>query len=207
MKVNLTVGIPAWLDKIFSQPVLAYRKFKYGYPFRRISLGQGKFTIVDQQDFYRFNMFNWCPRVQGPNIYAVRFTGDTKKNNRVISLHREIMNAPKGLLVDHRNNDSSDNHRGNLRIATAYQNGQNRRIKKKETAWSQFVGIYFDKGRRNWIYQVRANGKLVSTGRFATEIEAARARDRAAIKYHGEFARLNFPKEDYINEIRNTNDA
>ena len=204
---RIEIKVPDWLDRICAWPVVVYRRRKYGYPFRRISLGQGKFTIVDPQDFYQFNIFNWCPRVQGQNIYAVRFTGDTKKNNRVISLHREIMNAPKGLLVDHRNNDSSDNHRGNLRIATAYQNGQNRRIKKKETAWSQFVGIYFDKGRRNWIYQVRANGKLVSTGRFATEIEAARARDRAAIKYHGEFARLNFPKEDYINEIRNTNDA
>jgi hypothetical protein len=116
------------------------------------------------------------------------------------------MGSPAGLLVDHRNRNRLDNRRANLRIATRSQNMQNmKRRKNKADTSSQFVGVYSDKSRGLWAYQLRANGKVVSVGRFATEIEAARARDIAAIKYHGEFARLNFPREDYINEFPLTN--
>jgi hypothetical protein len=80
------------------------------------------------------------------------------------------------------------------------QNAKKR--KKKADATSQFTGVYLDKNGHTWDYQLKANGKIVATGRYPTEIEAARARDRAALKYHGQFARLNFPREDYINEIK-----
>ena len=103
------------------------------------------------------------------------------------------MRAPRGLLVDHRNGDGLDNRRDNLRLATHSENMMNR-PKIKSPTTSRFVGVYFDKARRLWVARIHLNGKCIWLGRFATEIEAAKAYDEAAKKYHGEFARLNFPE-------------
>jgi intein-encoded DNA endonuclease-like protein len=104
------------------------------------------------------------------------------------------MNAPPGLLVDHRNNISLDNRRDNLRLATHSQNNCNR-PKRKNTS-SRFIGVFL-RDRNKWAAQIRYKGGRIWLGLFDNEIDAAKAYDAAAIKYHGEFARLNFPREDY----------
>jgi hypothetical protein len=200
MKVNLTIGIPAWLDRICAWPVMEYRKYKYGYDYRRINLGEGRFAIVDQEDFYRLNNFHWGAKGEDQLIYAMRFVIEPNKKGKIVSMHREMMNAPKGLLVDHRNGDTLDNRRSNLRLATHSQNMSNRgKLKKKAT--SQYIGIFLEKSSGRWVVKTTHNNKSIWIGRFDSEIDAARAYDRAAIKYHGEFARLNFPREDYIDEV------
>jgi hypothetical protein len=199
---NINVRIPNWLDKIFAWPILFFRIRKFGYPYRRIYLDEGLWTIVDPQDYYRFGCFKWCLDGHDGKFYAVRDARVGLDYTIRVRLSREIMQAPKGTFVDHHNGDSLDNRRDNLRIATRCQNMQNaKKRKNKANASSQFIGVYLDKNGRTWNYQLKANGKIVSTGRYATEIEAARARDLAAIKYHGEFARLNFSREDYANEL------
>jgi hypothetical protein len=93
----------------------------------------------------------------------------------------------------------------NLRVATRRQNTCNRRKTKSKTS-SQYIGVYFDKYSQLWAAKIKYMDKTIWLGRFKSEIDAARAYDRAAIKYHGEFARLNFPREDYANEILSAND-
>ncbi len=191
MFTKLTISIPVWLDRIFVWPVMVYRRQRYGYTFRRIYLGQNKFTIVDQADFYSLNNFQWCLQQKDQNTYVVRFILNPGKRVTIVSMHREIMNPPKNLFVDHRNNDGLDNRRQNLRLATPSQNMCNRRKRTSKTS-SRFIGVCFDKGTGRWCAHIKAEGKTKWLGRFSSEIDAAKARDNAARQYHGEFARLNF---------------
>ena len=108
-----------------------------------------------------------------------------------VRMHREIMNAPAGLLVDHKNRNPLDNRRANLRLATHSQNMQNRG-KFRSNATSQFIGVCLVKKTGKWKAQIKHQKKYIFLGEFDSEIDAAKAYDAAAIKYHGEFARLNF---------------
>ena len=189
MKINLTIGIPVWLDFIFTCPLLAYRLLRFGYTYRRIYLGEDEWTILDQQDYYRFGNLKWTISGNGKKFYATRFLKIAPGQTKTLRLHREILNAPADLLVDHINSDTLDNRRANLRLATHSQNTCNSRIKSKGS--SRFRGVQFRK-RRGWVAITYKDKKMIWIGTFDSEIEAARAYDAAAKKYHGEFARLNF---------------
>jgi len=193
MKVNLTIGMPEWLDCIFVWPVMLYRLLKYGYTYRRIYLGESKWVILDQKDYYRLSGFKWYVNGNGVNFYAFRNMVVGPGLTRMKSMHRDIMNAPKGILVDHRNHDTLDNRSSNLRLATHSQNTCNKQNKRAGCS-SQYRGVSFDRKRKYWNVQVVLEGKYVFFGRYKSESEAARAYDEAARKYHGEFARLNFPE-------------
>jgi len=191
MKVNLTIGIPSWVDLICAWPAMMYRRWKYGYTYRKIYLDEGKWTILDLKDYYRYAGFKWCIGGNKGKFYAIRGQMISPKDSKIVQLHRLIMDAPKGLLVDHRNSDSLDNRSANLRLATYSQNQCNKR-KSKNTS-SKFKGVSFRKGRKKCIACIKVGGKQLWLGQFESEIEAAKAYDEAAKKYRGEFACLNFP--------------
>jgi hypothetical protein len=206
MTTKITITIPVWLDKLFTWPVLLYRRLKFGYAYRRIYLGDGEWTKVDVDVYYRLGHLKW--HLKGSKVkkfYAVRDVKTGPGVTKMLGLHREIMNQPKGLLVDHLDGNSLDNRRANLRVATWAQNAQNRQ--KKQNTSSRFKGVSFHKRYKKYSGTIFHRGKNLLLGWFDNEIDAARAYDRAAIKYYGEFARLNFPREDYINEILLTRNA
>lgn len=196
-RFNISFIVPVWLDRFCSWPACAYRKFKYGYPYRKIPLGQGLFTIVDPADFYWLNNYQWIAYGKPDCPYAVRFDFTTARRLKSVSMHREIMKPRRGLLVDHHNGDSLDNRRDNLRLATHWQNTCNRRKTKSKTS-SKFIGVYFDKRTGKWAAKIKCKSNTIWLGRFVTEIDAARAYDEAAKKYHGEFASLNFPQDKKV---------
>jgi len=194
MSAKLTITIPEWLDKICVGPLMLYRRLKYGFSFRKIYLGENEHTIVEPADYYWVGKFKWILLGTGYNLYAVREVRIGPKKTKRMYLHRAIMKPPKRRLVDHRNTDSLDNRRANLRLATHAQNIYNRRKTSKKT-WSRFIGVSFDRNSPAWVSCIDYKRKRIHLGRFDSEIDAARAHDKAARKYHKEFARLNFPEE------------
>jgi len=100
--------------------------------------------------------------------------------------------------IDHINTISYDNAWSNLREASHAQNKAN--VNKFSSNSSGFKGVCWDKRRKKYVVHICVEGDQKHLGYFKDIIIAARTYDRAAIKYHREFARLNFPLEDYLNE-------
>jgi len=198
---SIQIKIPIVLDLCFAWPVLLYRLARYGYPYRKIPLGEGRFAIVDPLIFYSLNKFHWTIEGREDCIYAVRNVVTNSRHSKTVRKHREIMKAEPGVLIDHRNVNPLDNRIANLRPATLAQNMHNRRKIRRKTS-SRFIGPCLEKESNLFRVNLMHEGKRIYVGRFANEIDAARAYDRAALKHHGELARLNFPREDYIDEIK-----
>jgi len=163
-----------------------------------LPLSQNKFAIVDADDYDRLNKYKWCVSRARHTNYAMRRTkGKRVKGKRVnrklVLMHRFIMNAPRHLVVDHRNHNGLDNRRENLRLCTRAENSRNRRPFRLNG--SKYKGVSWDKERKLFVASIRCNGKYYHLGRFKSEIKAAKAYDKKARELFGEFAYLNFPNE------------
>ena len=157
---------------------------------KRIPLTQGKYAIVDDEDYEQVNQYKWLAQRKGPNWYASRQTGG-RLNQRTIYLHRFILYAPSGVLVDHKNGDGLDCRRANMRLCNRAQNGQNRGFNCNNK--SGLKGVAWSKIANRWVAQIMVDGKRHHLGYFTSPEDAALAYDEAARKYHGKFAWVNFP--------------
>lgn len=150
-----------------------------------IQLTQGKRAIVDEEDFEKLSQYSWVYHSKGYAHTTVRLKSGRRTT---VKMHRMILNAPKGIQVDHENLDGLDNRKSNLRLATQSQNMMNRKVQKNNK--SGYKGVNF----RGFTYRARiqVEGKLIRLGNFKTAVEAARAYDTKAKESFGEFANLNF---------------
>lgn len=158
--------------------------------------GIGKFVLVDDENHDHLSKVKWCVHKSGSTFYARRVICPH------VRMHRLIMNAPNGMVVDHIDGNGLNNQKSNLRLATMSQNGANRRPLMK-TKSSKYLGVHrtiikwtLKNGEKRscigWVAQIAINKKGITIGRFKTEEEAAKAYDEAARKYHGDFANPNF---------------
>ena len=151
---------------------------------KEIELSKGKVTIVDDDDFDALSKFEWyCS-----HNYAVR--DDWNGGNRIgIRMHRVIMNCPKGMVVDHINNNPLDNRKVNLRICTQSENMKNMKVHVNNK--SGYRGVSYSKERKKFCAYISVENKTKGLGRFDTAKEAAEAYNKAAIEHYGEFANVN----------------
>ena len=173
---------------------------------KKIKLTQGKFALVDNEDFDYLNQWKWCVVRRKNNYYAERRATakerETSANN--IKMHRVIINAQPGFLTDHKDHDGLNNQKCNLRSCNNSQNKANS-IKQKGQTSSKYKGVTWDASVNKWVAQKRFNKKTIKLGRYKSEEDAAIAYDKIAIKLHGEFAYLNFPKEKRAGEYGELN--
>ena len=154
----------------------------------RIPLSQGKFAIIDEEDFEEVSRHKWHIAGADRN-YAL----STSKRLR---MHRLIVKASPGEIVDHANCDGLDNRRENLRITTHALNIANQRPIRGGV--SRYKGVSKLRSDESWYAYITKDKKRTHLGSYNSEEEAAMAYDRAAVVLFGEFSRLNFP--DRINE-------
>lgn len=156
---------------------------------REIKLTQGKATLVDDDDFEWLSQWKWYANKQGNKYYAMRNVSIGNGRHRVIRIHREIIQTPEGMYTDHIDGDGLNNQKSNLRICTNQQNQFNRGGSNGTS--SKYKGVHWYKQTKRWHARIKINGGLNHIGYFNNEEEAAIAYNEAAVKYYGEFAKLN----------------
>jgi hypothetical protein len=159
-----------------------------------IKLTQGLFAIVDDDDYEVLMTHKWCAHRFGTRFYA-----DSGKsvNGKIkgFLMHRVIMNVtnPK-IQVDHINGNTLDNRRENLRKCTNSENCRNAKMKSTNTSGYKGVRPHVVRkkdGKQVWRAMICVDGKDRGLGLFLDKKEAARAYNKAAMRFYGNFAKLN----------------
>jgi hypothetical protein len=142
--------------------------------------------LVDKDDLAELSRYKWH-RV---NAYAYRSKKSKGKQTNTL-MHRQIMDAPKGVQVDHINGNGLDNRRSNLRLAS--QSGQSANSTSQRTSTSRYKGVSWHSKRDLWRATIRFGGKSRHLAYGTDQRSLAKVYDTAAIAAFGEFACLNFP--------------
>jgi len=141
----------------------------------------GSVVQIDAADLHLLSSGKWAVNDHAGYLYA--------HIGKRVYLHRMIVAAPKGAMVDHANGDTLDNRRQNLRLATNSQNQANRlKLQKKHG----FRGVCWHRQFRKYQAGIKVNGKSVHLGLYDSAESAARAYDAAAREHFGEFGYQNF---------------
>lgn len=146
------------------------------------------FTFVDDEEYDELSKHKWTAHEKGSVIYAERRIV-VKGKSVLLLMHQTIMGSLAQKLHDHRNGNGLDNQKSNLRPCTHKQNIQNQ--KRNSTNKSGFKGVSWKKNQSLWIAQITIDGNNLNLGCHICIVKAAYLYNCAAVKYFGEFARLN----------------
>jgi len=168
---------------------------------KEITLTQGMVALVDDEDFEWLNQWKWCVNKKTYAKRAIYKNGEIQ----ILLMHRDIMNAQKGMQVDHIDHNCLNNQKSNLRLCNNSQNQMNCNTKGGKSKYKGVVLKIKNRSQtlkngkiKTYYYskpfyaQITVNSKKKFLGYFKTEMQAAIAYDEAAVKYFGEFANLNF---------------
>ncbi|WP_435007950.1 HNH endonuclease [Tundrisphaera lichenicola] len=149
-----------------------------------IQLTQGKVAHIDDGDWLLVAPYRCYAKLDRSTgrYYAYN------KNHRLI-MHRVIMEAETGQIIDHIDRDGLNNRRQNLRFSDKYRNQMNRG--KKKSSVSKYKGVWWNTRKQRWIVRFNWLGKDHYVGAFKDERIAAQAYNEAILPLAGEHSRLN----------------
>lgn len=154
-----------------------------------IKLTKGQHTIVDAEDYELLTIHKW--HVSGKKYKRyVKASIHRFEKRKEMYMHRYLMWAENHEYVDHIDGNPLNNQKNNLRKCTNSQNMANQGTSKVNKTGYKGVKL-FSKGK--YAAQIQVNRKGIHLGYYSCPKQAAHAYDKAAKKYFGEFARLNFP--------------
>ena len=152
---------------------------------KEIKLHNGMLAIVDDEDYEYCNQFKWYAVKSRNTFYAGRAPLDG--NKKLILMHREILGVHGNLQVDHRNYNSLDNRKENMRVCTPQQNNQNQRCSKRNKFGAK--GVTWCKISKKFRARIATGEKRIHLGCFNVLGDADSAYRIAEEKYFGEFSR------------------
>lgn len=147
-----------------------------------VALSRGLVALVDDEDAHLIAGHVWhaTSADQARTNYAVSRNG--------VAMHRILLGAKVGEIIDHIDGDGLNNRRSNLRKCSHAENMRNRKANAKSA--SRFKGVR--RGHAGaWRVTIESNNERIELGQYASEEEAARRYDRAARILHGQFAKTN----------------
>lgn len=150
-----------------------------------IKLTRGKQAKVDDDDYDMLMAYKWQASFYG---YAVTNTS-RRSGRRVMWMHREVMRAVDGQIIDHIDGDTLNNQKSNLRFVTESQNHWNQRTRKDSKSGLKGVDSYRAKYGR-WRAYIKVGKKKCHLGYFSSAELAHEAYKEAAIKHFREHARF-----------------
>jgi hypothetical protein len=161
---------------------------------KEIPLTQDKVTLVDDADFDWLSSWKWYAwREPTSGLFYAHASSKIYRGNwsaRPLSMSRVLMQPTNGQLVDHRDRDTLNNQRCNLRLCDRSENNLNRLHPRK----GQYRGVFLVKGcpKRPFHARLSFRGVRYYGGYHATAEGAAKAYDELVNKHCPEFGLLNF---------------
>jgi hypothetical protein len=147
---------------------------------------KGELILIDDEMLEPLGASAWFTDKDG---YA-RTNLTTPRGRKCVKMHRFIMGLQNGApgQVDHIDGNRLNNRRTNLRLCTQSQNNCNRGPAPSNT--SGYKGVGWNKRRRKWVAKIKINRKVHFLGHFTNPECAYEAYKVAAVKFHGDFAKV-----------------
>jgi hypothetical protein len=179
-KIKTIVQIDEYNNAFF---IIYYKNIKYK-------------ILIDIRDKNKIEKYKWHIHKYFNYLYIQGNTSQGKYNQKMQQLHRFLLDVEDiNILVDHRNGDTFDNRRDNLRQVNKSQNAINSKLRSDNK--SGYKGISWDNTRNKWVVRLRLKDKYLFLGQFDCIEDAFRVRQEAENKYYGEYNRENL----YENKI------
>lgn len=164
---------------------------------KEIVMSSGQTVLVSDEHYDWLNQWKWKAIKSKTRVYAGRSvrSKESPSGYATVLMHRLVVDAPRGLQVDHINSNTLDNRIENLRVCTSSENNTNRNCPRGTVSKHRGVTEWASGKYRYFVARIKKDGYKFHLGYFKDEEEAARAYDAKAKELYGEFAVLNFPTD------------
>lgn len=152
---------------------------KFGY--FKILFDKDDYEIVKEHTWFISKCWNKNSNLT-PIFYPTTSIKIAKGKRKNVMMHRMLTNPPKGKVVDHRDSNSCNNRKENLRVCTQSQNRQNYKGKNPNNT-SGHIGVTWNKREEKWMAHVRVSWKFKNLGYYDDIMDAVAARKAGEEKY------------------------